>query len=57
MAGNNEDRDKNRRLGVEVRGLSGTSRYSMAGRSGVRVTPYVIRIIHVEEMRSTSFPV
>jgi hypothetical protein len=30
-------------------------RYSVAGRSGGRVTPCVIRIVHVEETRSTDF--
>jgi hypothetical protein len=29
--------------------------YSMAGRSGGRVTPCAIRIIHMKEMRSASF--
>jgi hypothetical protein len=29
--------------------------YSVAGRSGGRVALYVIRIIHVEEMRSAGF--
>jgi hypothetical protein len=32
-------------------------RYSVVGRPGDRVTPCVIRIIHVEEMRSAGFPV
>jgi hypothetical protein len=32
-------------------------RYSVAGRSGGQVTSCVIRIIHVEETRSTGFPV
>jgi hypothetical protein len=31
--------------------------YSVVGRSGGRVTPCAIRIIHVEETRSTGFPV
>jgi hypothetical protein len=31
--------------------------YSMVGRSGGRVTPCVIRIVHVEETRSVGFPV
>jgi hypothetical protein len=31
--------------------------YSVAGRSGGRVTSCVIHVIHVEETRSTSFPV
>jgi hypothetical protein len=29
--------------------------YSVVGRSGGRVTPYAIHIIHVEETRSTCF--
>jgi hypothetical protein len=32
-------------------------RYSMAGRSGARMTLYAICIVHVEETRSTDFPV
>jgi hypothetical protein len=32
-------------------------RYSVAGRSKGQVTPCVIRIVHVEETRSVSFPV
>jgi hypothetical protein len=32
-------------------------RYSVAGRSGGRVTPCVIRIVHVKETRSASFSV
>jgi hypothetical protein len=31
--------------------------YSVAGRSGGRVTACAIYIIHMEEMRSTSFPI
>jgi hypothetical protein len=31
--------------------------YSVAGRSGSRVTSCAIRIIHVEEKRSAGFPV
>jgi hypothetical protein len=31
--------------------------YSVAGRSGGRVASCVIRIVHVEEMRSAGFPV
>jgi hypothetical protein len=32
-------------------------KYSVAGRSKGQVTPCVIRIVHVEETRSVSFPV
>jgi hypothetical protein len=32
-------------------------RYSVVGRSGGQVTPCAIHIVHLEEMRSTSFPV
>jgi hypothetical protein len=31
--------------------------YSVAGQSGGRMTPYVIRIVHVEEMRNVGFSV
>jgi hypothetical protein len=31
--------------------------YSVAGRSGGRVTPCAIHIVYVEEMRSVVFPV
>jgi hypothetical protein len=31
--------------------------YSVAGRSGGRMTSYVIHMIHVEETRSVCFPV
>jgi DNA-binding transcriptional regulator of glucitol operon len=31
--------------------------YLVAGRSGGRMTPYAIRIIHVEETRSVGFPI
>jgi hypothetical protein len=31
--------------------------YSVAGRSGGWVTPCAIHIVHMEEMRRTSFPV
>jgi hypothetical protein len=31
--------------------------YSVAGQSGGQVAPCAIRIIHMEEMRSASFPV
>jgi hypothetical protein len=30
-------------------------RYSVVGRSGGQVTPCMIRIVHVEEMRSAGF--
>jgi hypothetical protein len=33
------------------------AKYSIARRSGGRVTSCVIRIVHVEEMRSAGFPV
>jgi hypothetical protein len=32
-------------------------RYSMVGRLRGQVTPYVIRIVHVEEMRNVDFSV
>jgi hypothetical protein len=32
-------------------------RYSVARRSGGWVMPYAIRIVHVEETKSTDFPV
>jgi hypothetical protein len=58
IAGNDEYRGRSRRLGAKDRGWSGTSLgHSVARRSGGRLTPCVIRIVHVEKMRSVGFPV
>jgi hypothetical protein len=54
MAGSNEDHSRSRTPIEEDRGWSSTVGYSVAGRSGGRVTLYVICTMH-KEMRSSDF--
>jgi hypothetical protein len=54
MAGSDEDRDRNRRLGAEDRDGQTQVRYSMVGRSRGRKTLCAVCTVH-KEMRSASF--
>jgi hypothetical protein len=53
-AGNDEDLGRSMRSGVEDQRYSSTGRVPVAGRSGGRVTPCVVCIVHMETM-SVSF--
>jgi hypothetical protein len=52
MVGNNEDRG---RIGDLVQRIRDDQAYSMAGRSGGRMMPCAIHIVHMEETRSVGF--
>jgi hypothetical protein len=55
MVGNNEDRGRIGDLVQRIRDDQAQVGYSMAGRSGGRMMPCAIHIVHMEETRSVGF--